>query len=73
MKTSQIDNLSPVTRLLTWMGISLATILVIVLLESLSSRSFGWFRWTLVVGWVVVGTAAGYVGSEIRNRNRQTK
>jgi hypothetical protein len=63
-----VDGLSPLPRLGAWAGILTATYLVFLLPISLGAKSPHGMR--LAVGWVVLGTAAGYAGSVLRRRHK---
>jgi hypothetical protein len=61
-----IDGLSTVPRLLAWAGLLLIGALTLALVEYLISGSF--VGWRMIIPFVIVGTASGYVGSVYRNR-----
>jgi hypothetical protein len=65
LKTSQIDSLSKVQRLFAWAGISLIAVLVIALVSRLFADTFNWSE--AIPLWIIL-SAAGFWGSEYRNR-----
>jgi len=64
-----IDDLSKGPQILAWIGIALATYLVVVLMCVLTDTPF--LGVTGSVLWVSIAACAGYVGSKIRNGHRQ--
>ena len=67
--TMRIDRLSPLPRLAAWAGIVAATYLVFLIPASIGAKSPHGTR--MAITWVVLGTAAGYAGSVLRNRKHQ--
>ena len=63
-----IDNLSPAPRILAWVGMALGVVLVVDLVSLAIGDPV--LRWRTTGLFVLVGTASGYAGSVIRNRNR---
>jgi len=64
-----IDHLAPAKRIVAWAGILTAIYVVFLLPASIGVGSSHPMR--SAVGWVVVGTAAGYTGSAFRTRKHQ--
>jgi len=64
-----IDGLSNVPQILAWIGIALATYLVVVLACVLTDTPFLGVRGSVL--WVFVAACSGYAGSKIRNGHQQ--
>ena len=69
LKTSYIDSLSKVQRLVAWAGLCLVAVLVVALASALIGDSFGWSE--AIPFWVIM-TASGYWGSEYRSRKKRS-
>jgi hypothetical protein len=67
IKTSQIDALKPVPRLLAWAAWALSLILVVTAVEYFISGTFA--GWRTIILFVIVATAAGSAGSAYRTRH----
>ena len=64
-----IDGLSKGPQILAWIGIALATYLVVVLACVLTDTPFLGVTESFL--WVFVAACSGYAGSKIRNSHRQ--
>ena len=71
LSNNWIDNLSPVVRLVAWIGVTLAIVLVADLALLIARSPIFTLQGT--VGFVFLGTAIGYAGSAYRNRHNKNK
>ena len=71
LNNNWVDGLSPVLRVVAWLGMTLGIVLVVDLALLIARSPIFTLQGT--VGFVFLGTAIGYAGSVYRNRHNKNK